>query len=63
MEKSQFSVGDLVALRSPLGQKSPSNFGIIIEIHPDMGFGDSCRVYWDSGFQGAELLRSLEKLQ
>ena len=63
MYKNQFSVGDLVVLRSPLGQKSPSNFGIIIEIHPDMGFGDSCRVYWDSGFQGAELLRSLEKLQ
>lgn len=63
MEQSQFSVGDLVALNSPLGQKSPSNLGIIIEIHPDMGFGDSCRVYWDSGFQGAELLRSLKKLQ
>ena len=47
-------VGDLVILRTPMGQKSPSNFGIIIEMHPDAGFGDSCRVYWDAGFWGGQ---------
>ena len=64
MEKSQFKVGDLVALKTPMTRRSsPSAVGIVIEIHPDMGFGDSCRVFWDSGFVCAELLRSLKKLQ
>ncbi len=63
MEKSQLKVGDLVALKTPVLQRSsPSTVGIVIEIHPDMGFGDSCRVFWDSGFVCAELLRSLKKM-
>lgn len=64
MEKSQFKVGDLVSLKTPqIRLMSPSQLGIVIEMHPDLGFGDSCRVFWDSGYVCAELLRSLEKIQ
>ena len=57
-------VGDLVTFKTPMMQRSsPSTVGIVVELHPDMGFGDSCRVFWDSGFVCAELLRSLKKLQ
>ncbi len=64
MQKSQFKVGDLVSLKTmAMRLIAPSQLGIVIEIHPDMGFGDSCRVFWDSGYVCAELLRSLEKVQ
>lgn len=64
MEAATIRVGDLVALKTPLTKRvSPSSLGVVIELHPDMGFGDACRVFWDSGFVGAELLRTLKKLQ